>query len=117
MNSRKSALRSLAFAAGVFTLQDSGVAAATRETRSATDDFNERAAKLFHRKYFVHPWKESDHTVDGEDWSLPPWVKAAPYSGMQVPKTVPNDFPGRIQRGVKATWRSVEPEEGRFDFA
>jgi len=117
MNSRKSALRSLAFAAVVFTLQDSGVAAATRETRSATDDFNERAARLFHREYFFHPWKESDHTVDGEDWSLPPWVKAAPYSGMQVPKTVPKDFPGRIQRGVKATWRGVEPEEGRFDFA
>jgi hypothetical protein len=117
MNSRKNALRSLAVAAVVFTLQDSAVAASPRETRSATDDFNERAAKLFHREYFFHPWKEIDHTVDGEDWSLPPWVKAAPYSGMQVPKTVPKDFPGRIQLGVKATWRSVEPEEGRFDFA
>jgi hypothetical protein len=82
----------------------------------ASDSFNEKAPKLFHRDYFIHPWDETDHTVDGEDWSLPPWVKAAPYSGIMVPKTVPKDFPGRIQRGVELSWREAEPREGTFDF-
>ena len=110
-------LRSLAVAVVAFTLRDSVFAATSRATRSSTVDFNARAAKVFHQEYFFHPWNESDHTVDGEDWSLPPWVRAAPYSGIQAPKAVTKDFPGRIQRSVKATWLSVEPEEGRFDFA
>jgi len=116
---RNSFVPVLIFAIAVvfFAQHEETAAASSRGARSSSgDNFNERAAKLFHREYFFHPWNETDHTVDGEDWSLPPWVKAAPYSGVQVPKTVPADFPGRIQRGVKPTWRSVEPQEGRFDF-
>ena len=111
------AMRYLGVVVVFFTLRGSAIAASARATRSATDDFNARAAKVFQREYSFHPWNESDHTVDGEDWSLPPWVRAAPYSGIQAPKAVSQDFPGRIQRSVKATWSGVEPEEGRFDFA
>lgn len=80
-------------------------------------DFDRKASKLFSTNYFFHAWKETDHTLDGEDWSLPPWVKPAPYSGIQInPKLVPEAFPGRIQRAVHASWRAIEPTEGTFDF-
>lgn len=80
-------------------------------------DFNRRAAALFHDKYFFHPWDESEHTTDGEDWSLPPWVRAAPGSGIQVPdKVLGADFPGRPQRQVRLTWRELEPSPGRYEF-
>ncbi len=39
-----------------------------------TSDFDQKAATLFSRKYSFHAWNETDHTVDGEDWSLPLWV-------------------------------------------
>ncbi len=82
-----------------------------------TGDFEHRAATLFTKKYFHHAWDETDHTVEGEDWSLPLWVKPAPYSGIQVsPNLVPAEFPGRIQRAVHASWRVVEPTEGTFAF-
>lgn len=93
------------------------LAAAPAVERPKSDDFNARAAKVFHREYRFHLWNESEHTVEGEDWSLPPTVRAASYSGMLAPKAVSDAFPGRIQRSVKPTWRSMEPEEGRFDFA
>lgn len=110
-------VRFLAVVAVLLTSHESAFPASTRATRSSTNDFDARAAKVFHREYFFHPWNERDHTVEGEDWSLPPWVRAAPYSGIQAPKAVSKDFPGRIQRSLKPTWTSVEAEEGRFDFA
>ena len=80
-------------------------------------DFDQKAAALFTKTYSCHVWQETDHTVDGEDWSLPPWVKPAPYSGIQIsPSLVSADFPGRIQRAVHGSWRDVEPAEGAFDF-
>ena len=80
-------------------------------------DFDRKAATLFTKKYFFHTWDATDHTVDGEDWSLPLWVKPAPYSGIQIsPKLVSAEFPGRIQRAVHASWREIEPTEGAFDF-
>lgn len=80
--------------------------------------FDQKAEKLFHTDYFYHHWNETDHTVDGEDWSLPPWVKAAPYCGISInEKKVPQDFPCRIQKSVKATWREAEPVEGQYDFS
>jgi hypothetical protein len=83
----------------------------------AESDFDQKASKLFNTNYFFHAWDETDHTRDGEDWSLPPWVKAAPYSGIQIsPQLVPAEFPGRIQRAVHASWRALEPTEGTFDF-
>jgi hypothetical protein len=73
-------------------------------------DFDRKAATLFTKKYFFHAWNETSHTVDGEDWSLPPWVKAARYSGIQIsPKLVSAEFPGRIQRAVHSSWREAEP--------
>ena len=81
-------------------------------------DFDLKAAKLFTKTYSFHTWNETDHVVDGEDWSLPPWVKPAPYSGVQIrPKLVSVEFSGRIQRGIHASWRETEPTEGTFDFS
>lgn len=80
-------------------------------------DFDRKAAALFSTNYFFHAWDGTDHTVDGEDWSLPTWVKPARYSGIQInPKLVPAEFPGRIQRTVHASWRAAEPMEGTFAF-
>jgi len=79
--------------------------------------FDRKAATLFTKQYSFHAWDETDHTVDGEDWSLPLWVKPARYSGVQIsPTLVPAEFPGRIQRTVHASWRTAEPTEGAFDF-
>lgn len=81
-------------------------------------DFDRKAATLFTTNYFFHAWDETDHTVDGEDWSLPVWVKPARYSGIQIsPKLVSAEFPGRIQHAVHASWRETEPTEGVFDFS
>lgn len=84
---------------------------------AAEDGFDAKARDLFHDTYFFHAWNETDHTVDGDDWSLPPWVKAAPYSGIQIrPERVSDAFPGRILNSVRASWRECEREEGAFDF-
>lgn len=81
-------------------------------------DFDRKAATLFTKAYSFHAWNETDHTVEGEDWSLPPWVKPARTSGVQISeKLVPEEFPGRIQRAVRASWREAEPTEGAFDFS
>jgi len=84
---------------------------------AADSDFDQKAAKLFHKKYFFHAWNPTAHTIDGEDWSLPPWVKPAPYSGIQInPKLVSDEFPARIQRAVRGSWRECEPTEGTYNF-
>jgi hypothetical protein len=81
-------------------------------------DFDQKAAALFTKEYSFHAWDPTDHTVEGEDWSLPPWVKPARFSGIQISeKLVPAEFPGRIQRSVRASWRETEPVEGTFDFS
>jgi len=91
---------------------------APRSIAAPENDFDQKAAALFTKQYRFHVWNETDHTVDGEDWSLPPWVKRAPYTGIQMgPNLVPAEFPGRIQRAVRASWRETEPTEGGFDFS
>jgi len=91
--------------------------AALHVNGAQNSDFDRKAATLFTQKYFFHAWDETDHTVDGEDWSLPLWVKPALYSGIQIsPKLVSAEFPGRIQRAIHASWRETEPTEGVFDF-
>lgn len=88
------------------------------ESNGQTSSFDRKAEKLFHREYFFHGWREANHTVEGEDWSLPPWVTASRYSGVSInEKKVSTDFPGRIQHTVRASWRELEPREGTFDFA
>lgn len=92
--------------------------ALTHGQSTQSSDFDRKAATLFATNYFHHAWNETDHTVDGEDWSLPSWVKPARYSGIQInPGLVSTEFPGRIQRSVRASWREVEPAEGTFDFS
>jgi hypothetical protein len=82
------------------------------------DDFVRRADRLLHRTYAFHPWRCEDHTVDGDDWSLPEWVRAAPYSGISIDaQKLPEDFPGRIQHTARVSWREVEPSEGTYDFS
>lgn len=91
--------------------------AGSAKAGTARDDFTRKAAALFQKNYFFHPWNETEHTVTGEDWSLPPWVKAAPYSGIQIDaKLVPADFPARLLRAVRASWREVEPREGEWNL-
>jgi hypothetical protein len=80
--------------------------------------FNERAEQVLHKTYFFQPWREENHTIDGNDWSLPPWVKASAYSGISInAKKLSPDFPGRLQRTVRPSWREVEPKEGEYDFS
>jgi len=91
--------------------------AAQHVSGAPSSDFDRKAATLFATNYFFHAWDETNHTVEGEDWSLPLWVKPARYSGIQIsPKLVSAEFPGRIQRAVHASWRETEPTEGNFDF-
>lgn len=86
--------------------------------RGDDGDFASRADKLFYRQYFYHPWQQREHTVQGDDWSLPEWVQAAKYSGISInPKKLNDQFPGRIQHTVRVSWREVEPREGEFDFS
>ncbi len=81
------------------------------------DEIDEKAERLFSKSYHFHPWNETDHTVDGEDWSLPSWVRAAPYSGIAInAKKLGPDFPGRLQKTVRTSWREIETEEGAYDF-
>lgn len=81
-------------------------------------EFIRKADELLHRAYFFHAWREADHTVDGDDWSLPDWVRAERYSGISInAKKVPADFPGRIQHTVRVSWREIEPREGEYDFS
>ena len=83
-----------------------------------TRDADRTAAALFTRTYAFHAWDATDHTVDGEDWSLPPGVTPAPYSGIQIsPDLVPTSFPARIQHSIHASWREAEPVEGAIDFS
>jgi hypothetical protein len=85
---------------------------------SFADEIDAQAKTLFSNGYHFHTWNPTDHTVDGEDWSLPPRVKASANSGIQVSeKKVGPTFPGRIQRTVRASWREIEVEEGVFDFS
>ena len=63
-------------------------------------------------------WRTRDDIIDGWDWSLPPGVKPDPSSGVLInERKAGPDFPGRLSRQVNWSWRLLEPEEGRFDFA
>lgn len=66
------------------------------------------------------PWRSSYDIIDGWDWSLPPGIKPIPFSGMTMPWPTINgkryDLPGNELTSVNATWRELEPEEGKFDF-
>ncbi len=77
-----------------------------------------KVEKMAYTRFFKHEWNESDHTVEGDDWSLPPAAKSAPRAAIQIQseQLLPDDFPCRLQRVVNWKWRDAEPEEGRYDF-
>jgi len=62
------------------------------------------------------PWRKTDDTVEGWDWSLPPGVKPVPNSGLIFSRREKRTFPGNKLTDVAVFWRDVEPQEGRYDF-
>lgn len=94
------------------------MAAMVLATSARDDDFERKAARLFRKDYSYHAWRQGENTVEGNDWSLPPWVKASFYSGISIdPNKVPDEFPGRLQRTVRVSWREIEPTENAPDFS
>ena len=65
-------------------------------------------------------WRTKSDILEGWDWSLPPGIKAVPYSGTTMPWPMVNnkrwDLPGQEITGIVSTWRELEPEEGQFNF-
>jgi len=62
------------------------------------------------------PWRKTDDTVEGWDWSLPPGVKPVANSGLIFSRRENRSFPGNKLVDVTVFWRDVEPQEGRYDF-
>jgi len=62
------------------------------------------------------PWRKTDDTVEGWDWSLPAGVKPVPNSGLIFGREK-RTFPGNKLANISVFWRDVEPEEGQYDFS
>jgi len=62
------------------------------------------------------PWRKTDDTIEGWDWSLPPGVKPVPNSGL-IFRNEKRTFPGNKLYDIAVFWRDVEPEEGKYDFS
>ncbi|MBL7218910.1 MAG: hypothetical protein ISS69_02255 [Phycisphaerae bacterium] len=62
------------------------------------------------------PWRKTDDTIEGWDWSLPPGVKPIPSSGLIFGREK-RTFPGNKLGDISVFWRDVEPEEGQYDFS
>ncbi len=54
--------------------------------------------------------------VDGDDWSLPPWVGAAPGSGLYTWALDP-EHPELAIRRFDVSWRQLHPAPGQLDLA
>ena len=76
-----------------------------------------------------HDWDESNHTVEGFDWSMPAWVDPAPRTGVthgrkisarggQAADQLLDDagYRGTLKRSLSWNWKWLEPSEGDFDF-
>ena len=67
------------------------------------------------------PWRTGFDIIDGWDWSLPPGIKPVPYSGTTMPWPLVDgkrwDLPGNELTKVVSSWRELEPEEGKYNFA
>ncbi len=61
------------------------------------------------------PWRRSDDTVEGWDWSLPAGIKPVPNSGL-IFRREKRTFPGNKLYDIAVFWRDVEPREGHYDF-
>ncbi|NQT53602.1 beta-galactosidase [bacterium] len=62
-------------------------------------------------------WRATDDVVDGWDWSLPPGIEPVRRSGLCFGGTAPKGFRGNHLVKLNWTWRQIEPEEARYDFA
>ena len=62
------------------------------------------------------PWRKTDDTIEGWDYSLPPGVKPVPNSGLIFGREK-RTFPGNKLASISVFWRDVEPEEGKCDFS
>lgn len=72
------------------------------------------------------PWVNSDHVVDGWDWSFPSFVEPSPRSllGLQRITTLNKSFePVNLQFKANSIgilwvdWRDLEPTMGNYDFS
>lgn len=72
-------------------------------------------------------WIETDHIIDGWDWSLPPHVQPAPSALMAIKRShhlnrfldeilEPIDLPINPTVSLWVKWRDLEPEEGTYRF-
>ena len=62
------------------------------------------------------PWRDSDDTIEGWDWSLPPGVWPVAYSGVKYYDRDGRAVPGNRIGQVAGSWRECEPQEGAYDF-
>ncbi len=64
-------------------------------------------------------WVESDHTIEGWDYSLPDYVEPSKKAFVFMPKS-PNasdpKFPGRLAKRISIAWNEIEPEDGVYKF-
>ena len=92
-----------------------------RAAEEASNHHLVRSAKLTGEKpegnlVPLTPWRKTDDTVEGWDWSLPPGVKPIPNSGL-IFGLEKRTFPGNKLSSISIFWRDVEPEEGQYDFS
>jgi hypothetical protein len=62
------------------------------------------------------PWRKTDDTIEGWDWSLPGGIKPVANSGLIFGREK-RTFPGNKLASISVFWRDVEPEEGKYDFS
>jgi hypothetical protein len=59
-------------------------------------------------------WRNTNDIIEGWDWSLPPTVTAAVYSGIKGAPA--GSISGKPIVNVNAYWNQIEAEEGVYDF-
>lgn len=73
----------------------------------------------------AQPWKATDHTIEGWDWSLPGFVKQSPRSSVGLQRNQGWDkefmkfdlpFPANPVGLLWVKWRDIEKTRDNFDF-
>ncbi|MDT0156078.1 hypothetical protein Q9R19_00390 [Microbacterium sp. ARD32] len=62
------------------------------------------------RTAFVDAGPDGAHLQDGDDWTLPDWVRPAENSGLFSEEASPDDLVA--VRSVDVSWRQLQPEKG-----
>ncbi len=68
----------------------------------------------------AQPWRTTDDTISGWDWSLPPEVHASPRGWVAYGHGEDLDVPfppGNRVIALYLRWRDLEPRDGEFDFS